>query len=51
MNKAVQLSPEAQARVPHGAELDALTQIDYAYVLAHRAEWTDRFQKEIISGN
>lgn len=51
MNKTVQLSPDAQARVPHGAELDALTQIDYAYVLAHRAEWTDRFQKEITSGN
>jgi putative spermidine/putrescine transport system substrate-binding protein len=49
MNRTVELSPAAQARVPHGAELEQLTEIDYVYVLAHRAEWTTRFQKEITS--
>jgi putative spermidine/putrescine transport system substrate-binding protein len=49
MNRTVELSPAAQARVPHGAELEQLTEIDYPYVLAHRAEWTTRFQKEITS--
>ena len=41
MNRAVELSPAAQARVPHGAELEQLTEIDYPYVLAHRAEWDE----------
>jgi putative spermidine/putrescine transport system substrate-binding protein len=49
MNRAVELSPAAQARVPHGAELEQLTEIDYPYVLAHRADWSARFQKEITS--
>ena len=51
MNKTVELSPAAQARVPHGAELEQLTQIDYFYVLAHRAEWSERFQKDITGTN
>ncbi|HTC07410.1 MAG TPA: extracellular solute-binding protein [Acetobacteraceae bacterium] len=51
MNKTVELSPAAQVRVPHGAALEQLTQIDYLYVLAHRAEWSERFQKDITGTN
>lgn len=49
MNRDVVLSADAAKRVPHGAQLEDLTQIDYAYVLAHRAAWTERFQKEVLT--
>jgi putative spermidine/putrescine transport system substrate-binding protein len=47
MNRTVELSPEAAVRVPHGRQLDELATIDYDYVNAHRAEWSQRFDKEI----
>ena len=47
MNREVQLSPDAAKRVPHGDQLKKLATLDYDYVNAQRAAWTERFDKEI----
>ncbi len=49
MNRDVTLSADAQKRVPHGEQLEHVVEIDYPYVLAHRTEWSERFQREITS--
>jgi putative spermidine/putrescine transport system substrate-binding protein len=47
MNREVKLSGKAAERVPTGEALAGLTKIDYAYVIAHRAEWNARFEREV----
>lgn len=47
MNRDVTLSPEAAKRVPHGETLKKLVTLDYDYVNAQRAAWSERFDREI----
>jgi putative spermidine/putrescine transport system substrate-binding protein len=47
MHRDVRLSPEAAKRVAHGEQLKTLTTIDYEYVNAQRAKWTERFDREV----
>lgn len=48
VNKNVKLDPDVAKLVPYGPEqINKLTKIDWATVNAKRAEWTERWTKEI----
>ena len=50
LNKTVKLKPEVAKYVPNKPEdLEKVVQVDWTYVNAHRAEWTERWFKEIES--
>jgi putative spermidine/putrescine transport system substrate-binding protein len=47
MNRDVKVTGEAAARVPTGDALKGLTTVDDAYIVAHRSEWVQRFEREV----
>jgi putative spermidine/putrescine transport system substrate-binding protein len=47
MNRDVKVTGEAAERVLTGEQLKQLVTLDYGKVLAHRAEWNARFEREI----
>lgn len=49
MNRDVKVSGEAKERVLSGDQLTTLAKLDYEKVLAQRAEWNARFEREIAT--
>ncbi len=49
MNKDVKVSDKARERVLIGDQLNNLVKLDYAKVLANRADWNARFEREVAS--
>jgi putative spermidine/putrescine transport system substrate-binding protein len=48
MNKYVKLSPEVAKRVPYGLDqINKLLKVDWAHINRVRAEWTERWSKEV----
>jgi putative spermidine/putrescine transport system substrate-binding protein len=49
MNREVKVSGQAKERVLSGDQLTSLVKLDYEKVLAQRAEWNSRFEREIAT--
>ncbi len=49
MNKDVKVSDKAKDRVLTGDQLNNLAKLDYSKVLANRADWNARFEREVAT--
>jgi hypothetical protein len=49
MNREVKVTGENKDRVLSGDQLNSLVKLDYEKVLAHRADWNARFEREIAT--